>query len=189
MTKNKAIIFSAPSGSGKTTIVKHLLSLPLNLGFSVSATSRPPRPNETDGKDYYFISSEAFRQKIAAGAFVEWEEVYPGSFYGTYKSEVERIWGEGKTVIFDLDVVGGAHVKKLYGEQALAVFVQPPSIEALRERLLARCTESDEKIAARIAKAEYELTFAPQFDVILINDHLEKTLKEAEKIVCDFLAE
>lgn len=188
MTKNKAIIFSAPSGSGKTTIVKHLLLLPLNLGFSISATSRPPRPNEIDGKDYYFISEETFRRKIADDAFVEWEEVYPGSFYGTYKNEVQRIWAEGKTVIFDLDVVGGAHVKKLYGEQALAIFVQPPSVEALRERLLARCTESEEKLEARIAKAQYELTYAPQFDTILINDVLERTLQEAEEIVRNFLA-
>ncbi|MCL1821521.1 MAG: guanylate kinase [Prolixibacteraceae bacterium] len=187
MAANKAIIFSAPSGSGKTTIVKHLLSLPLNLRFSISATSRAPRPDEIDGKDYYFVSRETFERKIEENAFVEWEEVYQGSFYGTYKSEVERIWGTGKTVIFDLDVVGGVNVKNKFAEQALAVFIMPPSIEALRQRLVARCTESEEKIDSRIAKAEYELSFTPEFDVILINDVLENTLAEAEEIVKDFL--
>jgi guanylate kinase len=187
MQQNKLIIVSAPSGAGKTTIVRHLLSLPLPLAFSVSATSRAPRQGEEDGKDYYFMSSEEFLQKIEEGAFLEWEEVYTGTFYGTLKSEVDRIWSNGSSVVFDVDVIGGLNIKKIYGDQALAIFVQPPSVEALRQRLCNRSTESDEKIATRIAKAEYELSFSPDFDEIVINDHLEVALAEAESMVRKFL--
>ncbi len=186
-SQNKLIIVSAPSGAGKTTIVRHLLSLPLPLAFSVSATSRAPRTGEVNGRDYYFLSTEAFRQKIEAGEFLEWEEVYPGTYYGTLKSEVERIWNDGKSVVFDVDVVGGLNIKKAYGDKALAIFIQPPSVEVLRQRLRNRSTESEEKIATRIAKAEYELSFAPQFDLVLINNILEVALAEAERVVKNFL--
>lgn len=186
-SQKKLIIVSAPSGAGKTTIVRHLLSLPLQLAFSVSATSRAPRPGESDGLDYYFLSADTFRQKIDAGEFLEWEEVYPGTYYGTLKSEVERIWDEGKSVVFDVDVIGGLNIKKIYGDKALAVFVQPPSVEVLHQRLRNRSTESEEKIATRIAKAEYELSFAPLFDVLLINDNLQTALTEAELKVRNFL--
>ncbi len=188
MKKGKLVIFSAPSGSGKTTIVKHLLSLDLGLEFSVSATSRPLRGNEINGKDYYFLSIEEFKKKIENNEFLEWEEVYEGKFYGTLKSEVERIRNKGNHVVFDVDVVGGCDIKKYFGNEALAVFVQPPSINELRNRLIARGTDTPEVIESRIAKAEYELTFAPQFDVILVNDNLEKSLAEAEKLMLNFLA-
>lgn len=186
--KGKLIIFSAPSGAGKTTIVRYLLEQDFNLAFSVSATSREPRPNEEHGKDYYFISKEEFQQKISNGEFLEWEEVYKGIFYGTLKSEVERIRNEGKNVIFDVDVVGGLNIKKFYGDDALAVFVQPPSVAELRKRLVNRSTEPEEKIAMRIAKAEHEMSFAPQFDVVIVNGKLEEALKEAEKVVSRFLS-
>lgn len=186
-SQNKLIIVSAPSGAGKTTIVRHLLAMSLPLSFSVSATSRTPRTGEVDGHDYYFLSADAFRQKIEAGEFLEWEEVYPGTYYGTLKSEVERLWSEGKSVVFDVDVIGGLNIKKIYGDKALAIFVQPPSVETLRLRLYNRSTESEYKIATRIAKAEYELSFAPQFDVVLINDNLQAALVEAEKRVINFL--
>jgi len=189
MKKGKLVIFSAPSGSGKTTIVKHLLSLNLGLEFSVSATSRPLRGTEIDGKDYYFLSVEEFKKKIVNDEFLEWEEVYEGKFYGTLKSEVERIRNKGNHVIFDVDVVGGCNIKKYFGNEALAVFVQPPSINELRSRLISRGTDTPEVIESRVAKAEYELTFAPQFDVIIVNDNLEKALAEAEKIMLNFLAE
>jgi guanylate kinase len=185
--KGKLIIFSAPSGSGKTTIVKHLLKNNLNLEFSVSACSRPPRHNETHGKDYYFLSPDEFRQKIEAGDFLEWEEVYPGGFYGTLKSEVERIRNNGKNVIFDVDVVGGCNIKNYYGSDALSVFVQPPSVEELANRLKARSTDSDEVIATRIAKAEYELSFSCKFDVIIINDILEDACAKAETAIRYFI--
>jgi guanylate kinase len=181
------IIVSAPSGAGKTTIVRHLLSLPLGLRFSVSATSRAPREGEIDGRDYFFLHENAFREKIAGNAFVEWEEVYPGVFYGTLESEIRKILDEGFSVIFDVDVVGGLNLKKIFGEQALAIFIRPPSVDVLRERLRARSTESESKIATRIAKAEYELSFSTGFDKVLVNDKLDETLKEAEKIVSDFL--
>ncbi len=181
------IIVSAPSGAGKTTIVRHLLSLPLGLRFSVSATSRAPREGEMDGRDYFFLQENDFREKISVNAFAEWEEVYPGIFYGTLKSEIRKILDEGLGVIFDVDVVGGLNLKKIFGEQALAIFIRPPSVDALRERLRARSTESETRIATRIAKAEYELSFANGFDKILVNDKLDETLKEAEKIVSDFL--
>ena len=185
--KGKLIIFSAPSGAGKTTIVRHLLEKGFDLEFSISATSREARHTEMHGKDYYFLSPEDFTKKVENDEFLEWEEVYKGTSYGTLKSEVERIRNNGKNVIFDVDVVGGLNIKKYFGDEALAVFVQPPSVEELRKRLTARSTESDEKIAMRIAKAEYELSFARQFDVIIINDNLEKAFAEAEKLLVDFL--
>jgi guanylate kinase len=187
MGKGKLIIVSAPSGAGKTTIVRHLLSLHLGLEFSVSATSRAPRPGEVHGQDYFFLKEDEFRQKIEQDAFVEWEEVYPGIFYGTLKSEVEHIWAAGHSVIFDVDVMGGLNLKRIYGNRALALFIQPPSITVLHDRLRLRLTESEEKIATRIAKAEFEMSFAPRFDVILVNDKLEVALIEAERITEDFL--
>jgi len=187
--KGKLIIFSAPSGAGKTTIVKHLLQQNFGLEFSVSATSRKPRQGEVHGKDYYFLTEDEFRKKIENDEFLEWEEVYNGIFYGTLKSEVERIRNSGKNVIFDVDVVGGSNIKKLYGNEALAVFVKPPSVEELKNRLKNRSTESEEKIKMRVAKAEKELEFASQFDVVIVNDELPKTFKEAEKVVAGFLSE
>lgn len=184
----KLIIFSAPSGAGKTTIVKQLLERELNLEFSISATSRAPRPNELHGRDYYFISENEFKTRVSAGEFLEWEEVYNGICYGTLKSEVDRICNQGKNVIFDVDVVGGLNIKKHFGNRALAIFVQPPSVEELRVRLQNRQTETEEKIAMRIAKAEYEMTFAPQFDVIVVNHNLETAVNEAEKLVRNFIA-
>ncbi len=186
--KGKLVIFSAPSGAGKTTIVRHLLNKGFDLEFSVSATSRAPRPTETHGKDYYFLSAEEFNAKVGRDEFLEWEEVYNGIRYGTLKTEVERIRNKGKNVVFDVDVVGGLNIKKYFGDQALAVFVQPPSVEELRKRLRARSTETEEKIAMRIAKAEHELSFAPQFDVVLINDSLEQAFADAQKIVAAFLS-
>lgn len=183
----KCIIFSAPSGAGKTTIVHHLLTKNLGLEFSISACSRAPRVNEVDGKDYYFMSVEEFKKRIDQNAFVEWEEVYPDHFYGTLREEMQRIWGNGKTVIFDVDVVGGLNLKKTFGENALSVFVQPPSYEALEVRLRARSTESDEKIAQRMEKAGKELKFAKDFDIILINDNLNDAFERAEKLVKTFL--
>jgi guanylate kinase len=183
----KLIIISAPSGAGKTTIVRHLLTQPFNLEFSVSGTSRPPRGNEKDGVDYYFLSKAEFIKKTKNNEFLEWEEVYPGIFYGTLKSEVARRLGEGKNIIFDVDVKGGLNIKEFYGKQALAVFVSPPSLETLRQRLHNRSTETEEKIAVRIAKAAFEMSFASKFDAILINDDLETTLKEAEILVKSFI--
>jgi guanylate kinase len=185
--KGKLIIFSAPSGAGKTTIVKHLLQQKLELEFSISATSREARHTETDAKDYYFLSENEFQQKVDNNDFLEWEEVYKGTSYGTLKSEVERIRDLGKNVIFDVDVVGGLNIKKYYGDEALAVFVQPPSVEELRNRLTGRSTETEEKIQMRIAKAEHELSFAKDFDVVIINDKLEKAFVDAEKIISEFL--
>ena len=183
----KLIIFSAPSGAGKTTIVRHLLEKDLNLEFSISATSRGMRHTETNGKDYYFLTPEEFKNKIDNNEFLEWEEVYHGTFYGTLKSEVERIRNKGKNVIFDVDVVGGCNIKKYYGDEALAVFVQPPSIEELRNRLISRSTDSLEVIEKRVAKAEYELTFASQFDQIIVNEDLLKAFEEAEKSIRKFI--
>ena len=184
--QGKLIIFSAPSGAGKTTIVKHLLQQNLGLEFSISATSRGMRHTETNGKDYYFLTSDEFRKKIENDEFLEWEEVYTGTFYGTLKSEVERIRNNGKHVVFDVDVVGGCNIKKYYGSEALAVFVQPPSVEELRNRLISRSTDAPEVIEKRVAKAEYELTFADQFDVIITNDELEKALAQAEQVIREF---
>jgi len=186
-TKGKLVIFSAPSGAGKTTIVKQLLKKNLNLEFSVSATSREARKNEINGKDYYFLTQNEFQQKIDNNEFLEWEEVYLGTSYGTLKSEVERIRKLGKNVIFDVDVVGGLNIKKFYGDDALAIFVQPPSVEELEKRLRYRSTETEEKIKVRLAKAKHELSYAEQFDVIIVNDELEKAVEEAEKTVRDFL--
>lgn len=186
----KAIIFSAPSGAGKTTIVHHLMSLEnLHLAFSVSATSRAKRGTEEDGKDYYFYSPQDFLARAKAGEFLEWEEVYKDQYYGTLKAEIERLWAEGKNVIFDVDVQGGMNLKKIFGDQALAIFVQPPSIEALNFRLRNRSTESPEKIAMRIAKAGSEMKYAPKFDVQLLNEKLDLALQEAEKIVGQFVAQ
>lgn len=184
----KCVIFSAPSGAGKTTIVHHLLGKDLGLAFSVSACSRDPRPNETNGKDYYFLGVEGFKKAVKNDEFIEWEEVYTDNFYGTLRAELERIWSQGKAVIFDVDVVGGLNIKRIFGDQALAVFVQPPSYEILEERLRGRSTESEEKIAMRLSKAKQELSTADQFDVILINDDLERACAEAEVLVHQFLA-
>ena len=185
--KGKAIIFSAPSGAGKTTIVKHVLGLDMGLEFSVSACSRAPRDNETDGKDYHFLSVEEFREKIEQEAFVEWEEVYKDHYYGTLKRELERIWNRDKYVIFDVDVVGGMNLKKYLKRQALSFFVQPPSIEELERRLRYRSTDTEENIRGRIAKAESEMKYADKFDVLLVNEHLEETLHKAEVIIREFL--
>ncbi|MDO9186196.1 MAG: guanylate kinase [Bacteroidota bacterium] len=183
----KLIIFSAPSGAGKTTIVHHLLEEFPQLEFSVSACSRPMRKGETHGVDYYFFSLEEFKQKISDNDFIEWEEVYKDNFYGTLKVEIERIWKKGMHVIFDVDVVGGLNLKNQFGDLALAVFVMPPSIKHLEMRLRSRDTETDESIARRIGKAENELKTADLFDKIILNDKLENAFEEAEKIVSEFL--
>lgn len=188
MADGKLIVFSAPSGSGKTTIVQYLLAQEeLKLDFSISATSREPRGNEVNGKDYYFLSLREFKDKIKNDEFLEWEEVYRDNFYGTLKSEVNRIWAEGKNVIFDIDVVGGLDIKQIYPEKTLAVFVKPPSIEELKIRLKKRKTESDDKINMRVAKASIELATAPQFDHIIINNNLNTALEEAYALVSDFV--
>jgi guanylate kinase len=188
MSEGKLIVFSAPSGSGKTTIVRHLLKHEeLKLDFSISATSREARGNEVHGKDYYFLSLKDFKQKIKNDEFLEWEEVYRDNFYGTLKSEVERIWKKGKHVIFDIDVVGGLDIKNIYPERTLAVFVKPPSIEELKIRLKKRKTESDDKINMRVAKASIELATAPQFDFIIENNHLGTALKEAYSLVSNYV--
>ncbi|WPU97115.1 guanylate kinase [Mucilaginibacter sabulilitoris] len=186
--EGKLIIFSAPSGAGKTTIVHHLLSKMPELEFSISATTRERRGEEVHEKDYYFISKEEFLHRIAKKQFVEFEEVYTGTFYGTLRTEIERIWEKGKTVIFDIDVEGGMHLKRKYDGQALAIFVQPPSLEVLIERLTGRGTDSPEKLQERFIKAEKELKYAPQFDIILKNYDLQTACKEAEKLVKDFIS-
>ena len=183
----KLIVFSAPSGAGKTTIVKQLLNAGIPLKFSISACSRAKREGEEDGKDYYFLSTDEFRKRISNQDFLEWEEVYPGSFYGTLKSEINRIWDEGKHVIFDVDVIGGLNIKKAYPEKTLTVFVQPPSIDTLKERLTNRSTETEENLKKRLSKATFELSFAPQFDVIIENDNLEKAIAEAKEKVLHFI--
>ncbi len=185
--QGKLIIFSAPSGAGKTTIVKHLLSKFPQLSFSISATTRELRGNETNEKDYYFISKEEFLHKIAHQEFVEFEEVYSGTFYGTLRSEIDRIWDSGKHVIFDIDVEGGLRLKRKFNELALAIFVQPPSLEVLKERLVGRGTDSPEKLQERFIKAEKELLYAEKFDVILKNFDLEIACKEAEELVGQFI--
>lgn len=182
------VIFSAPSGAGKTTIVKHLRSLEkFKFELSISACTRSPREGETDGKDYYFISVEEFKAKIAKGDFLEYEEVYEGRFYGTLKSEVERIWANGNNVAFDVDVVGGINIKKMYKEQALSVFVRPPDIQTLEKRLRGRNSDSEQDLKVRLEKARDEMLYADRFDVVLVNDVLEDTLKEAEQLVGEFL--
>jgi guanylate kinase len=185
--RGKCVILSAPSGAGKTTIVKHLLAQDLKLTFSVSATTRPPRNGEIHGRDYYFISEDEFKGNIAAGEFVEWEEVYPGRFYGTYRSEVERIWAEGHHAIFDIDVIGGLDLKEIYQTRALAIFVSPPSVEALERRLRDRGTEDDGTLKVRVEKAVHELSFADRFDATNVNDDLEAACAEAVSLVRLFL--
>lgn len=188
MENGKVIIFSAPSGSGKTTIVQHLLQKFDFLGFSISATTRASRgEREVHGRDYYFLSGEEFKSKIRNGDFIEWEEVYGGTFYGTLKSEVERIWSEGRHVLFDVDVKGGLKLKEYFMEKALAVFVKVPTMAELESRLRHRNTESETKLRERLDKAAYEMSFEPQFDVTLVSTRLEQTLQRAEKMVCDFL--
>jgi guanylate kinase len=183
----KILIFSAPSGSGKSTLVNHLLSLGFPIDFSISATSRAPRGEEQHGKEYYFLSVDDFRNRVANDEFVEYEEVYEGCFYGTLKSELQRVWNEGKCIVFDVDVVGGVNIKKMFGNKAMSIFVQPPSVEALRSRLVGRGTDSAEKIEQRLAKAEYELGFASQFDRVIVNDNLDTAKAEVEAVVRDFL--
>ena len=188
MNQGKLLVFSAPSGSGKTTIVRHLLAQEdLNLAFSVSCTTREPRGEEQHGVDYYFIDLKTFKNHIKASDFVEWEEVYRDNFYGTLQSEVERLWAEGKNVIFDIDVAGGLRIKKKYQDQTLAVFVKPPSIDELKIRLKKRSTESEDKINMRIAKASVELATAPQFDQVIKNYDLDVAKKEAYQLVKTFL--
>jgi guanylate kinase len=189
MSKGKLLVFSAPSGSGKTTIVRHLLQQDdLNLEFSISAATREPRGQEVDGKDYYFMSIEQFKKHIKAEDFIEWEEVYRDNFYGTLKSEVERIWAKGKNVIFDIDVAGGLRIKSKFPQETLAVFVKPPSVDELKRRLKERSTESDDKINMRIAKAHVELATAPQFDKIIKNYDLDVAKAEAYELVKDFIS-
>lgn len=183
----KLLIFSAPSGAGKTTIVKYLIEQNFNLEFSISACSRPKRKGEVDKVDYYFLSVDEFKQNIKDNKFIEWEEVYKNHFYGTLKSEVERIWEKGNNAIFDVDVKGGLNIKKQYGNKALAVFVMPPSIEELKKRLISRSTDSIENINKRVEKAEYEISFAEKFDKVIVNDDLATTLIKAKQIVEEFL--
>lgn len=187
MEKGKLIIFSAPSGSGKSTIINYLLTQNLNLAFSISATSRPPRGTEKHGVEYFFLSPEEFRQRIANDEFLEYEEVYENRFYGTLKSQVEKQLETGQNVVFDVDVVGGCNIKKFYGSRALSVFIQPPSVEELRKRLTGRGTDTPEVIESRVAKAEFELEFAAKFDTVIINDDLEKAKEEALKVIKDFI--
>ena len=188
-TMNKVLIFSAPSGSGKSTVVNHILGGHKGIEFSVSATSRPPRGEEKDGVEYFFYSADIFRLLVRDDKFVEFEEVYPDRFYGTLKAEVNRIWARGNAIIFDVDVKGGVNLKKYFGDQALSVFIQAPSVEVLRQRLIGRGTDSAEDIDKRVAKAAEEMTYAPQFDKVLINDDLATALAEADAMVDTFLAE
>lgn len=186
----KLIIFSAPSGSGKTTIVRHLLAKNDNLGFSISACTRDRRGrSEQHGKDYYFLTPEEFKQKIDKDEFVEWEEVYIGAFYGTLKAEIQRLWDSGKHVLFDVDVQGGLKLKEYYGDKALAVFVKVPDEETLRQRLIGRGSETEESLSKRLFKVHFEMSFQDQFDVVLVNDDLEKSLQKAQKLVDAFIHE
>ncbi|HTX89050.1 MAG TPA: guanylate kinase [Bacteroidales bacterium] len=184
---NKAIIISAPSGAGKTSIVKQLLAALPELEFSISACSRPKRENETDGKDYYFLTAEEFRRRIEAGEFAEWQEVYPGNYYGTLRSELERIRKHNRIPLFDLDVIGGLNLKKFFGDAALAAFIAPPSLKELENRLRNRNTESEESLNTRIAKMEYEMGFAGKFDLVIVNDDLEKSVSDAIERVRQFI--
>ena len=184
---NKLIIFSAPSGSGKSTIINYLLGQGLNMAFSISATSRPPRGQEQHGVEYFFLTPEEFKERIANDEFLEYEEVYQDRFYGTLKSQVENQLNAGQNVVFDVDVVGGCNIKQFYGDRALSVFIQPPSIEELRKRLVGRATDAPEVIESRIAKAEFELGYADKFDVVVINDELEKAKADALEIIQKFL--
>ncbi len=185
---NKVIIFSAPSGAGKTTVVGHILGLYPDMEFSVSATSRAPRGNERDGVDYYFLSPDEFRRKIENHEFVEYEEVYPGSYYGTLKSEVERIWAKGHVIVFDVDVKGGVNMKRIFGDRAFSILIQAPSVQELRRRLVSRGTDSPEAVERRLAKARSEMEFAAgKFDYVLVNDDLATALAEAERVVAAFV--
>ena len=185
----KALIFCAPSGSGKTTIVKHLLQKNTDLGFSISASTRDRRGRtEQDGKDYHFLTPEEFKQKIDNNEFIEWEEVYAGNYYGTLKSEIDRIWDSGKNVIFDVDVQGGLNLKKYFGEKALAIFVKVPSVEVLKARLQDRGTESEESLSRRLFKANFEMSFQDKFDRVLVNENLDKSLAEAQQLYDNFKA-
>ena len=186
--ENKIILFCGPSGSGKTTISQYLLKNNSNLCFSVSATTREKRDNEKDGEDYYFISKEEFEKKIANNEFIEWEEVYHGIFYGTLKSEIERIWAMNKSAIFDVEVMGGLNIKNQYGDKALAVFVMPPSIEILKERLIARKSETPDSLDKRIAKATVEMGYSNQFERKIINDNLDESCRHAQEMLDEFLA-
>lgn len=186
---NKVVIFSAPSGSGKSTIVQHILGLHPEMEFSVSATSRAPRGTERDGVEYYFLTAEEFRRRIEADAFVEFEQVYTDRYYGTLKSEVDRIWSDGHVIIFDVDVKGGVNLKKYFGDAALSIFIKAPSVEVLRQRLLARKTDSLEAIEERVAKAEEEMTYEDKFDYVLVNDDLATAFADAERVVDSFLSE
>lgn len=189
MKEGKIIIFSAPSGSGKSTIIHRLMADErLRLGFSVSATSRSPRAGEVDGKDYFFITAEEFDAAVRAGRFIEWEEVYNGTRYGTLSSEVERVIGEGRNLVLDIDVKGGVNVKRIYGDRALSVFIQPPSLEVLAARLRGRGTDSEEVVARRLAKAEEELSYAPQYDAVVVNDDLDEAVAQATRLILDFTA-
>lgn len=183
----KLVIISAPSGAGKTSIVQAVLRKNSNLMFSVSACSRKPRQGEIDGKDYYFFSSEEFKEKIAGNEFIEWEEVYPNHYYGTLRSEVEKIWEIGKHVIFDVDVKGGLNIKKQYPVISLAIFIKPPSIEILEERLHKRSTESEEQLKMRISKAIFEMNYADEFDLVIINENLQKAIEETERAINEFI--
>ena len=185
--EGKVIIFSAPSGAGKTTVVKHILSLYSEMEFSVSACSRPKRPNEMDGKDYFFITAEEFRVKIEKGEFLEWEEVYENCFYGTLRSELSRIWKSVHVVVFDVDVKGGINLKRIFGDNAMSVFISPPDLETLEQRLRNRSTDSEESLQKRLNKAGWEMQFSSQFDKIIVNNELSKTYQEAEQIVKEWI--
>lgn len=185
--RGKLVIFSAPSGAGKTTIVRHLLAVEPKLAFSVSATTRPPRNGEVNGRDYWFMSVDDFKGSIDAGEFVEWEEVYPGRYYGTLRSELERIWAEGHHALFDIDVIGGLDLKEVYQTRALAVFVSPPSVEVLEQRLRARGTEDDQTLKVRVDKALHEMGYADRFDAVIVNDELVTAQDEAVSLVRRFL--
>ena len=188
MIEGKVLIFSAPSGSGKTTIVKHLLNTNENLGFSISACTRDKRGREEEnGKDYHFLTPDSFKEKITNQEFIEWEEVYRGAFYGTLKSEIDRLWSEGKHVLFDVDVKGGLNLKEYFGDKALAVFVQPPSVEVLEQRLRSRGTDDEDSISRRLFKVNFEMGFKNQFDTILINDNLEESFQKAQNLVNTFI--
>ena len=188
ITEGKVVIFSAPSGAGKSTIIGRLLEKFPRLEFSISCTSRPPRGKEVHGREYYFLSNDEFKARAGAGEFVEWEEVYPGTCYGTLRSELDRIWGKGHTILFDVDVLGGINLKRIFGADACSVFIMPPSIEELERRLELRGTDAPEVIAKRVAKAEFELTKAPEFDHVVVNDVLDTAVAEVERIVRVFLS-
>ena len=188
ITEGKVVIFSAPSGAGKSTIIGRLLEKFPRLEFSISCTSRPPRGKEVHGREYYFLSNDEFKARAGAGEFVEWEEVYAGTCYGTLRSEVERIWAKGHVIVFDVDVIGGINLKRIFGGDACSIFVMPPSVEELRRRLEGRGTDAPEVIDRRVAKAEFELTKAPEFDHIVVNDSLDEAIRETTAIIDQFIA-